>query len=354
LRRFPASFNKAPHLKPRLVSRALRTQLFQRNLFLDRCNWEWLFGFENRDKVFEIDSRFKFNPIIIQKGGKTESILTVFMRRRLEDWERAESFVTHYTRAQVERLRPLSNAIIEIQSSRDLEILEKIYLNSVLLGDDGPDGWGIKYAREFDMTNGSNLFPLRPKWEEQGYRLDEYSRWLKGNWRPIAELRRARTITTCSSSIKVIRCSGPKSTQPWCPTRSGNGLKTFSRAIRMPSTQLSSKRQREQFVQSHPERCGRPVTPIGFYADVVADVLSLPACPDQTTAYSVLEALRFAATRVLDMHMEDLQILVIGHIDRDEVDGLLWEPMLGGSGLLDQNCERFGEVATIAREVVEN
>ena len=117
---------------------------------------------------------------------------------------------------------------------------------------------------------------------------------------------------------------------------------------------LSSERQRDQFGQSHQERCGRPVTPIGFYADVVADVLSLPACPDQTTAYSVLEALRFAATRVLDMHMEDLQILVIGHVDRNEVDALLWDPMPGGSGLLDQICERFGEVATIAREVVEN
>lgn len=117
---------------------------------------------------------------------------------------------------------------------------------------------------------------------------------------------------------------------------------------------LSSDRQREHFEQSHEERCGRKVTPVGFYADVVADALSLPACPDQRTAYSVLEALRFAATRVLDMHMEDLQILVIGHVDRDEVDGLLWDPMPGGSGLLDQLCERFEEAARIAREVVDD
>lgn len=115
---------------------------------------------------------------------------------------------------------------------------------------------------------------------------------------------------------------------------------------------LSSDRQREQFEQSHLERCGRKVCPIGFYADVVADTLSLPACPDQATAYSVLEALRFGATRVLDMHMEDLQILVIGHVDRDEVDALLWDPMPGGSGLLDQICERFDEISAVAQEVV--
>ena len=91
-------------------------------------------------------------------------------------------------RAQVERFSPRSKSILEIQSQRDLEILEKIYSNSVLLGDDSPDGWGIKYAREFDMTNDSKFFPPRPKWEAEGYRPDEYSRWLKGDWRPIGEL----------------------------------------------------------------------------------------------------------------------------------------------------------------------
>ena len=159
-----------------------------RQLFLDQCRWDWLFGFENRDGVFEIDSRFKFNPVIITKGGTTTAIRTAFMRRKLEDWERAEDLATPYTRAQIDQFSPRSKAILEIQSRRDLEVLEKIYANSVLLSDDGPRGWGIQYAREFDMTNDSKLFPPRTKWEEQGYRPDEYSRWLKGEWRPIAEL----------------------------------------------------------------------------------------------------------------------------------------------------------------------
>ena len=159
-----------------------------RRLFLDRCRWEWLFGIENRDKVFPIDSRFKFNPVIVEKGGTTEAIRTVFMRRSLDDWERAEDLATPYRRSQVEQFSPKSRAILEIQSRRDLEILEKIYANSVLLGDDGPDGWGIRYAREFDMTNDSRLFPPRPQWEAKGYRPDEYSRWLLGDWRPIEEL----------------------------------------------------------------------------------------------------------------------------------------------------------------------
>ena len=159
-----------------------------RTLLLQNCRWEWLFGIENGGKIFPIHSSYKFNPVIIEKGGTTEVIRTAFMRRTLEDWERAEALATPYTRAQVEQFSPKSRAILEIQSPRDLEILEKIYADSVLLGDDGPDGWGIRYATEFHMTNDSKLFPPRPKWEEKGYRPDEYSRWLKGDWRPIEEL----------------------------------------------------------------------------------------------------------------------------------------------------------------------
>ena len=159
-----------------------------RSLFLTHCRWEWLFGIENRDGIFPIHRSYKFNPIIVQKGGETEAINTAFMRRKLEDWERAEEIATPYSRKQVERFSPNSRAILEIQSARDLEILEKIYANGVLLGDDGPDGWGIKYTREFDMTNDSHLFPPRPEWEAKGYRPDEYSRWLLGDWRPMEEL----------------------------------------------------------------------------------------------------------------------------------------------------------------------
>ena len=159
-----------------------------RRVFLERCQWEWLFGFENKDGLFPIHRSYKFNPVIVQKGGTTDAIHTAFMRRNLADWERADAIATPYTRAQVAQFSPKSQAILEIQSARDLEILEKIYAGSVLLGDEGPNGWGIRYATEFHMTNDSRLFPPRPQWEAKGYRPDEYSRWLLGDWRPIGEL----------------------------------------------------------------------------------------------------------------------------------------------------------------------
>ncbi|MHB0929260.1 MAG: Eco57I restriction-modification methylase domain-containing protein [Candidatus Nanopelagicales bacterium] len=155
-----------------------------RTLLLEHCRWRWLFGFENREGIFDIHRSFKFAPLIVQKGGRTEAIRTAFMRRSLADWENAEAHAIPYAREQVERFSPRTRAILELSEKRDLEILEKIYANSVLLGDDGPDGWGIKYATEFHMTNDSKLFPPRPVWEAKGYRPDEYGRWLKGGWRP--------------------------------------------------------------------------------------------------------------------------------------------------------------------------
>lgn len=159
-----------------------------RQLLIDHCRWEWLFGFENREGIFDIHRSFKFNPVIVAKGWQTDAIRTAFMRRNLADWERAEQFVIEYPRQQILQFSPNSRAILEIQSQRDLEILTKIYSNSVLLGAQSEKGWGIKYATEFHMTNDSRLFPPRPKWEEWGYRPDEYSRWIKGPWKPIEQL----------------------------------------------------------------------------------------------------------------------------------------------------------------------
>lgn len=149
-----------------------------RRLFLERSRWEWLFGFENRQELFDIDSRFKFNPIIVRKGGTTSAIRTAFMHRAVEDWQEAERHALPYPRERIEQFSPRSSAILEIRSERDLAVLEKMYANAVLLGDDGPDGWGIRYAREFDMTNDSKLFPPRPRWEERGYRPNDYGLWI--------------------------------------------------------------------------------------------------------------------------------------------------------------------------------
>lgn len=155
-----------------------------REELIERCRWEWLFGFENREGIFDIHRSFKFCPVIAAKGSETRAIRAAFMHRNLEDWEEAERHFLAYPRDRIEQFSPRSKALLEIRTPRDLEVLRDLYSGSVLLGDKKPDGWGIKFRLEFMMNTDAKLFPPRPKWEDKGYRPDEYSHWLKGGWQP--------------------------------------------------------------------------------------------------------------------------------------------------------------------------
>ncbi|MFB2917928.1 DEAD/DEAH box helicase [Aerosakkonema funiforme] len=115
---------------------------------------------------------------------------------------------------------------------------------------------------------------------------------------------------------------------------------------------LASEADREKFAQDHQERCGKPIESAGLFADVVADALSIQDCENREEAYSIAEAIRFGASRVLDMELEDLQILAIGHPGLEKVDVLVYDPMPGGSGLLEQIIERWVDVTSAALDVV--
>lgn len=111
---------------------------------------------------------------------------------------------------------------------------------------------------------------------------------------------------------------------------------------------FASREELQEFRDKHQQRCRQPVEPTGFYADLVADVLRLPASASRREAFSVLEALRAAAAQTLEMELEDLQVVVVGRRGEEIVDGLLYDPMPGGSGLIDQLLERFPEVVAKA------
>jgi hypothetical protein len=117
---------------------------------------------------------------------------------------------------------------------------------------------------------------------------------------------------------------------------------------------LASQADRDRFADDHLDRCGQPVRPVGFFADVIADALAIQDCADRGEAYSLAEALRIGASHVLDMEVEDLQVLVIGQPGVETADVLLYDPMPGGSGLLEQMIARWDEVVDAALEVVQN
>jgi ATP-dependent helicase YprA (DUF1998 family)/rubrerythrin len=121
---------------------------------------------------------------------------------------------------------------------------------------------------------------------------------------------------------------------------------------------MGSDAQKAHFRLNHKDRCGNAqrdtAHEMAIHADIVSDVLKVPGFTDQTEAYSVLEAIRSAATSCLEMAQEDIQILVMGHMEGSGATGYLLDPMPGGSGLLEQLIERFAEVRTRAIDISMN
>jgi hypothetical protein len=164
-----------------------------RRLFLKKSRWSHLYAFQNERFIFgAVHHSFKVAAVQVEKGGKPDLLRTRFRlgpgdspeAHELErDIPNESSYLTVSVSA-IEEFSPHSGAILEIRTPRDLEIAKKLYGNGVLLGDKSHDGWNIRYTTEFHMTSDSELFPPRSKWEDKGYRPDEYGHWLLGNWQP--------------------------------------------------------------------------------------------------------------------------------------------------------------------------
>ncbi len=137
--------------------------------------------------------------------------------------------------------------------------------------------------------------------------------------------------------------------------RSGNGLGfPVCRICGQSRSPLASQADLDNFRKDHQERCGAPVDNVGFYADIVADAICLQDCTNREEAYSVMEALRKGAAHVLEMEINDLQLLAIGRPGDDKLDILIYDPMPGGSGLLEQMLARWNEIVNAALEFVRD
>ncbi|QDV37672.1 Eco57I restriction-modification methylase domain-containing protein [Tautonia plasticadhaerens] len=169
-----------------------------RQLFLDHSNWEWLFSFENKLKIFNIHSSFKFSVVIVARpnrelGSHHTPLRAAFMVHDLGDWERADPPTLTFDPALVPLFSPRSKSLPEVRTERDLTICRKIYDNSIRIGDKAPE-WEIKFGLEFMMNTDVKLFPLKEKWEEGEYRPDRYGRWVGPNGNIALPLYEGRMI----------------------------------------------------------------------------------------------------------------------------------------------------------------
>jgi hypothetical protein len=141
-----------------------------RHLLLEQAQVERFYAFENRKKVFPIDSRYKFVSLVFRKGHPDgDGFPAAFMRHDLAELADPahKDFMVLVRRSELERLSPGTLAFLEYRHPRDREILLKMYGydgdgNPVnprpLLGDQGPGTWNARFYTEFHMTNARDLW----------------------------------------------------------------------------------------------------------------------------------------------------------------------------------------------------
>lgn len=106
-----------------------------------------------------------------------------------------------------------------------------------------------------------------------------------------------------------------------------------------------------RFLKIHKERCGRDVARLALAVQADVDMLQFHSVADETDGINIGEALRTGATRLLDMGPDDLQLLIVQKAD-EKLDLLIYDPMPGGSGLLEQMLARWQELIGTSKELL--
>ena len=138
-----------------------------REMLLDECQWEWLYGFENRARIFDIDSRYRFGVVIATKGGRTNSLRAAFSRTSVAGWQAERPDHCEYPRAVIRELSPHAGTLVEVEDHRDLDLLRRIQrVGRPMLGAEGLLTWR---QGDFNMTSDKGRFVLRERAESDGY-----------------------------------------------------------------------------------------------------------------------------------------------------------------------------------------
>ncbi|TVS13641.1 MAG: DUF1998 domain-containing protein, partial [Planctomycetaceae bacterium] len=105
------------------------------------------------------------------------------------------------------------------------------------------------------------------------------------------------------------------------------------------------------FLKTHTESCGKEPKRLALTVKAEVDCLQFHKLEDEATAVNIGESLIVGAVQVLDMGTGDLESLVI-HRPDETVDLLIFDPMPGGSGLLDQMLQRWLEIIQATKELL--
>ncbi len=97
-----------------------------RRLYLEETDLRWCLSFENRRRIFDIDSRFKFDLIVAQRPGPARAVRCGFYLGRIEDADDPDKIMT-YSKEFLERTGGAGLTPLELRGGADLAIAEKLF-----------------------------------------------------------------------------------------------------------------------------------------------------------------------------------------------------------------------------------
>lgn len=129
-----------------------------RHLYLTRARLKYCFSFENRNKLFEIHSSFKFAPIVAERSDAgTDEIACAFYLHDL-DWLFGErEGELRYSRKFIEDTGGDYLSLIELRSQTDVDVAKTMFAGAAYARDVLARS-SIRMGEEMHMSKSSHLF----------------------------------------------------------------------------------------------------------------------------------------------------------------------------------------------------
>lgn len=132
-----------------------------------------LYDFENREKLFDIDSRFKFCLITAGKAqAEPRTVSGGFYLTRIDHLLDPRRIYTLRT-DDFARFNPNTKLCPIFRTAKDANLTAKIYRNAPILINDetNENPWGIRFMMMFNMASASSLFYTRKQLDDMGGEL---------------------------------------------------------------------------------------------------------------------------------------------------------------------------------------
>ncbi len=127
-----------------------------RRLYLRETDLRWCLSFENRRRIFDIDSRFKFDLIVAQRPGPTRSLRCGFYLDRIDDAADPDK-VMIYTEEFLQLSGGVNGTPLELRGNADRLVAEAFFTQPERL-----KTWcaerGIRFGCDLHMTADAGCF----------------------------------------------------------------------------------------------------------------------------------------------------------------------------------------------------